>query len=36
MLQILPNFMEIKSITSIIFVPNLKEIEAQEDGFQEF
>ena len=28
--------MEIKSSTSIIFVPNLKEIKAQEDGFHEF
>ena len=28
--------MEIKSSTSIIFVPNLKEIEAREDGFHEF
>ena len=25
-----------KSSTSIIFVPNLKEIKAQEDGFHEF
>ena len=36
MLQILLNFMDIKSSTSIIFVPNLKEIEAREDGFHEF
>ena len=35
MLQILLNFMEITSIASIIFVLNLKEIKAQEDGFQE-
>ena len=28
MLQILSNFMEIKSSTNIIFVPNLKEMEA--------
>ena len=33
MLQILSNFMEVKSITSIIFVPNLKEIKAREDVF---
>ena len=36
MLQILSNFMEIKSSNSINFVPNLKEIEAQEDGLHEF
>ena len=36
MVQILSNFMEIKSITSIISVPNLKEIKAREDSFQEF
>ena len=36
MLQILSNFMEIKSITSIIIVPNLKEIKAQENVLQEF
>ena len=34
--QILLNFMEIKYSTSIIFVPNLKEIEVREDGFHEF
>ena len=36
MLKILLNFIEIKSSTSIVFVPNLKEIEAREDGFHEF
>ena len=36
MLRILLNLMEIKSSTSIIFVPNLKEIKAQEDGFHGF
>ena len=36
MLQILSNFMEIKSSNSIKFVPNLKEIEAREDGLHEF
>ena len=36
MFQILSNFMKIKSITSIIIVPNLKEIKAREDGFHEF
>ena len=36
MLQILSNFMEIKSSTSIICVPNLKEIEEQEDSLHEF
>ena len=36
MLQILSNFIEIKSITNVIFVLNLKEIKAQEDGSQEF
>ena len=36
MLQILSNFMEIKSIISIMLVLNLKEIKAQEDSFQEF
>ena len=29
-------FHGVKSSTSIIFVPNLKEIEAREDGFHEF
>ena len=33
MLQNLSNSMEIKSSISNTFVPNLKEIEAQEDGF---
>ena len=28
--------MEIKYHTSIIFVPNIKEIEAREDGFHEY
>ena len=28
--------MKIKSNTSIIFVPNLKQIKTQKDGFQEF
>ena len=28
--------MEIKFSTSIIFVPNLKEIEAREDGYHKF
>ena len=36
MLQILSNFMELKSSTSITFIPNLKETKAQEDGFHEF
>ena len=36
MLQILSSFIEIKSSTSIIFVPNLKEIEIREHSFQEF
>ena len=36
MLQILSNFMEIKSSNSINFVPNLKEIEAREDDLHEF
>ena len=36
MLQILSNFMEIKSSNSINFVLNLKEIEAREDGLHKF
>ena len=36
MLQILSNFIKIKSSAIIIFVPNLKEIEAREDGFHKF
>jgi len=36
MLQILSNFREIKSNTSIMFVQNLKEIEMREDGVHEF
>ena len=36
MLQILSNFIEIKSNTSIIFVPNLKEIEIREHNFKFF
>ena len=36
MLQILSIFMEIKSSTSLIFVPNLKEIKTQEERFHEF
>jgi len=36
MLQISSNFREIKSNTSIMFVPNLKEIEIREDGLHEF
>ena len=36
MLQILSNFMEIKSSNSINFFPNLKEIEAREDDLHEF
>jgi len=35
MLQILSNFMETKSNTIIIHVPNLKEIELHENGFHE-
>jgi len=35
MLQISSNFMETKSNTIIILIPNLKEIESREDGFQE-
>ena len=35
-LQILLNFIEMKSSTSIIFVPNMKEIEIREHSFQEF
>ena len=29
-------FMETKSSTNIIFVPNLKELKTQEDGFHKF
>jgi len=36
MLQILLNFRKIKSIISIMIVPNLKEIEIREDGLHEF
>ena len=36
MLQILSNFMEIKSNNSIIYFPNLKEIENREHSFIEF
>jgi len=36
MLQILSHLRKIKSNTSIMFVPNLKEIEIREDGLHEF
>ena len=36
MLQILSNFIEIKSSNGINFVPNLQEIEAREDDLHKF
>ena len=36
MLQVLLIFMEIKSSASIIFVPNLKEMETWDDGLINF